>query len=554
MMRFLQWLHRWTSLIILIQIVLWIVSGFYFSLTGHHAMSGNQYHHMDHTPNPLVNNSNVSQTDLMTRFSHIEAIELRSILNIPQFVVNSKSGQHYIDGQTGNVWQTTPELAAKIAFASYSGPGQLINVERVDGSSEVVEWDASGYKVNIDDDLNTRIYVDADSGEVVAHRNSPWVLADWAFKLHFMDYSGERSFNHLLIVTAGIVTLWFSLSGLILLCRNLARGDLNPVRKPTYLEHFQKTGQPIASACGGGGTCGLCKVQFFDHPPKVSELDRQHLTIRELDQGFRLSCQHRTNGKSKVHLSDNGPQEHSLQLVKSRPLTPNIFELTFRNQSDTQFAYQAGQFMQFIIPSEKLKSDWGVRRNYSFSTAPGDQELVFNVRKMVSPNEGIPPGFGSTYLCEMAAGDTINAIGPMGDFILNDDSPSHTAQIFIGGGAGIAPLRALIQSELKKATPRPIYFFYGARSESELCYLDEFRNLAQQSLVEYIPVVSDDVSGWSGEVGFVHDVARKFLREQNLENIDCYVCGPPPMLVATRNMLAALGVAEKQVRYDDFGI
>ena len=158
----------------------------------------------------------------------------------------------FIDANTGQPWETDTTLATELALSSYDGPGQLKRVSAVSGSDEVKGWQGAGFRVDMADDLNTRIYVDAASARVVEHRNTPWAIADWAFRLHFMDYSGGRSFNHLLIWTAGLLALWFSLSGLLLLGRNVAKGDFNPRRNRTWLEYFQQQQQPVASDCGGG--------------------------------------------------------------------------------------------------------------------------------------------------------------------------------------------------------------------------------------------------------------------------------------------------------------
>lgn len=548
MMRFIQWLHRWVSLILVVQVVLWLISGFFFALTGHKGMSGNQYR-VSETRQPELQKvlARVEFDELKNRFRQAHLIELTSVAGVGQYQVTlPDQSMLYFNANTGARWSTDKELATQLALSSYNGPGQVEMVEPIHGSDEVNNWTASGFRINMADDLNTRIYIEEASSRVVAHRNTPWTIADWAFRLHFMDYSGGRSFNHLLIWSAGLLVLWFSLSGLILLGRNITNGDFNPNRKKTWLEHFQQKGQPIASSCGGGGTCGLCKVTFrgSDTPnPKAAE--KALLNDNELKAGVRLSCQHRTSKNYEAELATDNVYDIKLKLDSKRQLTPSIVELTF--SSSKSISYEAGQFMQFRIPhlNEILS------RHYSMATRPHPTRLVFNIRQLPSPSEGVPPGIGSNYLCNLEAGAGVDAVGPFGDFRLTVQN-SHI-QVFIGGGAGVAPLRSLLQTELTKDTPRRCVFFYGARHEEELCYREEFE--AYEGLT-YTPVLSaaDETADWTGQVGFVHEIAMKWLTDKNKETLDVYVCGPPPMLEATLKALANLGISREQIRFDDFGI
>ena len=187
------------------------------------------------------------------------------------------------------------------------------------------------------DDLNTRVYVDENSGTVIDHRNTPWVISDWAFRLHFIDYTGGRNFNNLVIITAAVVTLWFALSGLILLIKLLGSGEMRwswrkvPMRTQagdsevnlvtpkhrTILQTLQSNELPIGSGCGGGGTCGLCKVRVEDESLPVTDAESELLSQEELAQGIRLACRHKTPTKGKVVLQDNAAR-YELELTSSR--------------------------------------------------------------------------------------------------------------------------------------------------------------------------------------------------------------------------------------------
>lgn len=542
MMRFMQWLHRWVSLILVIQVLLWLISAVVFTLMGHHGMSGHQYKTHSHPEMLSALTPKWPIAAVHQAYPEATQVRLTSVLDMPQYRVEHAGKTIYLDANTGELWETSIATAERIAMASYEGPGQVEMVTAVDGSDELVDWQQPGFRIAIDDDLNTRIYVDKASGDVVDHRNTPWVIADWAFRLHFMDYTGGRSFNHLLIWSAGLFSLWFALSGLILLFRNIAQGDFNPRRRATWLEQLQNEAKPIASSCGGGGTCGLCKITYNSAvKPKPTAAEKAMLSDADLTAGIRLACQHRVNHHDQIELADAQATTHQLTLVNKRQLSPSIVELTFTAANTLH--YQAGQFLQFNIPH----GDTVVTRHYSMATAAKGQQLVFTVRKMPAPAAGLPAGIGSTYLTELEAGQKVDAVGPFGDF-LRTSANQHT-QLFIGGGAGIAPLRALLQDELQQPQPRNCVFFYGARQENELCYREEFSG---SNAVTYTPVLSE--ASWDGATGYVHETVASWLAEQDVNQLDVYVCGPPLMLKATLEMLAAANIPRERIRLDDFGI
>lgn len=224
-MRFMRKLHRWLSLIIFIQVLIWLVSGMYFSWLGHQKLGAHDY--FQPVAESPIGSVFYPETALTERFENIESLEIRSVAGTAQYVVTTTDGKkHYVNALTGEEWTTSAPLAAELARKSYNGPGRLKQVQAVTGSDEIISWHKAGFKVSFSDELATRVYIDAASGKVVDHRNSRWWLSDWMFRLHFMDYSGERDFNSLLNIVAATVALWFSLSGFILLCRSLKRRQL----------------------------------------------------------------------------------------------------------------------------------------------------------------------------------------------------------------------------------------------------------------------------------------------------------------------------------------
>ncbi|WP_417666267.1 2Fe-2S iron-sulfur cluster-binding protein [Pseudidiomarina sp.] len=547
MMRFMQWLHRWLGLVLLVQVILWLVSGFYFALQGHHAMSGHQY---KTNPTGLVIRQSRPQIDIhemWEMYPQALSIKLYRIGQNPQYQINLPEQQLFLDGNSGEPWFTNAKQAEQLALATYDGPGELEQTSTITTTAEIFGWQGTGYRIQFRDDLNTRIYVDASNGRVLDHRNTPWLLADWAFKLHFMDYSGGRNFNHLLNYTAAFLALWFTLSGLLLLIRNIRRGDLNPRRKLSILEALQRKHQPIASGCGGGGTCGLCKVIVDSNTP-ITDAEQRLIGTAELARGVRLACQHRDHGQA-VQLLNSDAKRYELTLTQRQPLSPLITELRFTVAKS--FEYRAGQFMQFEIPHESSY----LMRNYSFAKTPDSgrsdrTELVFLIRTMPAPSLNVPVGIGSSYLCQLQPGDTVCATGPFGDFLTTDPTVSARPQIYIAGGVGIAPIRALVQAE--SAQGRAMHLFHGARTSAELIYRDEFVAMAN---LHYVPVISDTTDQDIEQVQLGNiDVAAAQWLQNHPGDYDFYVCGPPAMLQATLAMLASLNVDSARIRFDDFGI
>lgn len=592
-MKFLQWLHRWTGLIIVLQIVLWTISGLYFALVDHHGMKGHQYHTAPQSINLDLGHAKNMNPSWWNHFEEVRLLRHELVLGIPKLEVHHRGGISYLNGQTGEPWVTSENLAKEIALSTYSGPGTPTRVTPISTSRELHDWQGEGYQVDFNDDLNTRVYVDSISGIVLDHRNTPWVVADWMFRLHFIDYTGGRNFNNLVIVAAGAVTLWFALSGFILLVKLLASGEMRFTFRnaplwatvganqhkfserahKTVLQTLQDNDVLVESGCGGGGSCGLCKVTV-NGTAEITAAERDLLSQEELSEGIRLACQHRIGKVQNVEVTEVNAQKHSLTLVSSSFLTPMLRELRFLAENG-EIEYSAGQYMQFLIPDgitairpcdipEEFHSNWAaiqdgnfkhiaVRRSYSMATKQNGNELVFTVRYQPQAEGAKAPGVGSTYLCNLKLGEQILVEGPYGDFTR---MAGDTRKLFfIGGGAGMAPLRALIQEELSSKVPREMVFYYGARDVNELVYRKELESIAESKKLSFVPVLSDALtdSDWLGERGFVHEQALTYLSSVDVHEYDFYICGPPKMLSATLSMLANLGIDQSRIRFDDFG-
>ncbi|RUO65753.1 PepSY-associated TM region [Pseudidiomarina planktonica] len=228
-MRFLRWLHRWTSLVLVLQVIIWCVSGFYFSWQGHQSLAAHDYFQPVSTSAISQPLQPLSQAQLKNH-ADLLRVSAREVAGQPQWVLQQPDGDLYLQAN-GEPWQTSIEQARAVAEASYTGSAAVVGVDYLPAPEELIGQQSAVYRVQFADELETRAYVDATSGELLAHRNSSWWLSDWMFRLHFMDYTGERDFNNLLMTAAALLAFWFALSGFILLVREVRSGRMWRTRK-----------------------------------------------------------------------------------------------------------------------------------------------------------------------------------------------------------------------------------------------------------------------------------------------------------------------------------
>lgn len=369
--------------------------------------------------------------------------------------------------------------------------------------------------------------------------------------------------------------------------------DVNGVRQLTakrgdaLLSVLHKGGIFIPAACGGSGTCGLCRVTVTgDGIGSPQATEQGILSARERRADIRLACQTRVRGSCAVTvpgdiLSAGGGFQCTV--ISVRMLAPLIREIVVDLPRDHQEEFRAGDFMQVTVPpydldlseidvSEEFEASWQsegwrslragtgaeVTRAYSLANRPEDAgRAVFNIRLAVPPpgREGdVPPGVVSSWLFALKPGDNIVLSGPFGDFHIQQ---TDREMVFVGGGVGMAPLRAMIHGELARGTQRRIRYFYGARSRANLFYGDEFSALAEtHETFGWWPTLSDPAPGdrWTGATGFVHESLRAELSTHPApEDCEYYLCGPPMMISAVLATLDRLGVEASAIFYDDFG-
>lgn len=358
-----------------------------------------------------------------------------------------------------------------------------------------------------------------------------------------------------------------------------ARGD-------RLLGVLHGAGIGIPAACGGSGTCGLCRVVVEgDGAGKAQATEKGILSAAERKAHVRLACQATLRGACAVTVPQDflGSTGFTCTVVSNRQMAPLIRELVLKLPAEQPFDFRAGGFLQLTAPPHDLDfhqidvepafrdiwmlADWpqmrsvsaeSVTRAYSIANRPEDVgHAVFNIRLAVPPagqEQDLPPGVVSSWLFALKPGDTVEASGPFGDFHVQ---PTEREMIFIGGGVGMAPLRAMIHEQIGQGTPRRMRYFYGARSAADLFYVEEFEAIAAaHPNFDWTPALSDPAPGdrWQGATGFVHDTVRAALSKHPApEDCEYYLCGPPVMISAVLHMLAKLGVEPQSIHNDDFG-
>ncbi|PHR90516.1 MAG: NADH:ubiquinone reductase (Na(+)-transporting) subunit F [Blastopirellula sp.] len=343
----------------------------------------------------------------------------------------------------------------------------------------------------------------------------------------------------------------------------------------------------VSSACGGGGTCAQCKVKVFDGGGDILPTEKSHISTKEARCGERLSCQVAVKQDMTIEVPDDAleTKKWECEVISNNNVATFIKEFTLKIPEGEAVNFKAGGFIQIEVPphevnykdfdiQEEYQEDWDkfnlwryvstvkepVIRAYSMANYPGEEGIIMlNVRVASPPPrapEGTPPGQVSSYIFNQKPGDKVTISGPYGEFFIND---SDSEMIYIGGGAGMAPLRSHIFELFKRQkTDRKVTYWYGGRSSRELFYEEEFRDIEKDfPNFKFNIALSDPMpeDNWTGYQGFIHQVLlENYLKDHPApEDIEYYMCGPPMMNQAVFKMLDDLGVQPENIRFDDFG-
>lgn len=341
----------------------------------------------------------------------------------------------------------------------------------------------------------------------------------------------------------------------------------------------------IPSACGGGGTCAMCKVQVLSGAGDVSPVEEGHLSRAEKKENVRLSCQVKVRDDMNIKVPDElfSIKNYDVDVVSNENVATFIKEVVFRMPPGEDLGFKAGGYIQIEVPTgvykfkdfeiqPEYRGDWDhfklwdlethvtepVVRAYSCATYPAEGDLVkLNIRIATPPprTTGINPGLCSSYIFNLKPGDKARISGPYGEFFINE---TDREMCYIGGGAGMAPMRSHIFHLFRTMkTDRKVTFWYGARSKKEMFYEDDYNEIkAQNPNFSWNVAMSDPQpeDNWDGYTGFIHQVLydEYLSKHEDPTEVEYYLCGPPMMIDAAVGMLEDIGVEADMIRYDKF--
>lgn len=391
----------------------------------------------------------------------------------------------------------------------------------------------------------------------------------------------------LLLVTVVLSARAFLMPSKRVTIRVNDRQDISAQTGTKLLPLLSDGGIIIPSACGGAGTCGQCRIQVSQGRTPALQTEAALLSHRDIADGVRLACQTTLRDAIAINVPESMLQAKSwaCRVTSSRTIAPMIREIELELPDSADFTFTPGAFVTVQAPAYSLQySDYKVSpdhqpawqkmglnslsvtsteetsRAYSIANSAKESRgrIVLLIRLALPPpnQPGALPGIVSSWLFGREIGDSVNVSGPFGTFAAQE---SDREMVLIGGGVGMAPLRAIISDQLEQqGTERKISFWYGARSRTDLFYEQAFEKLqAKHSNFHWTPALSDPdpEDKWQGETGFIHDVAfRKYLKDHPAPHkCEFYLCGPPLMIRAVLAMLDDLGVEPDQIFNDDFG-
>ncbi|PKF62746.1 NADH:ubiquinone reductase (Na(+)-transporting) subunit F [Psychromonas sp. psych-6C06] len=342
----------------------------------------------------------------------------------------------------------------------------------------------------------------------------------------------------------------------------------------------------VSSACGGGGTCGQCRVKVKSGGGDILPTELDHISKKEAKEGERLSCQVNVKEDMDIELPEEifGVKKWECEVISNGNEATFIKELKLQIPDGESVPFRAGGYIQIEAPAhhvkykdfdieEQYRGDWEhfkffdleskvdeeTIRAYSMANYPGEEGIIMlNVRIATPPPRdlSLPCGKMSSYIFSLKAGDKVTISGPFGEFFAKE---TENEMVFVGGGAGMAPMRSHIFDQFRRLhTKRKCSFWYGARSKREMFYVEDFDTIAKENEnFEWHVALSDPQpeDNWEGYTGFIHNVLlENYLKDHEApEDCEFYMCGPPVMNSAVISMLKDLGVEDENIMLDDFG-
>lgn len=350
----------------------------------------------------------------------------------------------------------------------------------------------------------------------------------------------------------------------------------------------------LPSACGGKGSCGMCRCQVESGAGSILPTETGFFSYKQQHENWRLACQVKVKENIEMHIPEEvlGIKKWECEVVSNRNISTFLKEFVVKLPEGENLKFKSGGYIQIDVPAidvdfktfdidEKYKADWermkmfdlkmhnpeATYRAYSMANSPAEGNIIMlNIRiatppfdKAINGFANVNPGICSSYIFSRKPGDKVNISGPYGEFFLRD---TNNEMMFIGGGAGMAPMRSHIFNLFHTMhTDRKVSFWYGARALQEAPYVDEFNKIQEENPNFHWTLALDrpdpvaDAAGVAYKPGFVHQVIyENYLKNhENPEDIEYYLCGPPMMISAVTKMLYNLGVPDENVMYDNFG-
>ena len=347
----------------------------------------------------------------------------------------------------------------------------------------------------------------------------------------------------------------------------------------------------VSSACGGGGTCAQCKVNIYEGGGDILQTETSHITKHEAREGVRLSCQVSVKQDMKIEVPPEvfSVKKWECEVVSNDNVATFIKEFVVKLPEGETLDFQPGGFIQIEVPpfecdfkdfegiDERFHPDWdrfnvwdfklvnteSVFRAYSMANHPAEGDIIMlNIRIATPPPdrekggwEDVPPGLASSYVFSRKPGDMVTISGPFGEFFIQE---TDREMVYIGGGAGMAPLRSHLYHLFHTLkTGRKVSYWYGARNPNEVFYEDHFRKIEEEFPNFTFHIAMSEPrpeDNWDGYVGFIHQVVYDhYLKDHPApEDVEYYLCGPPLMLQSALGMLDDLGIEEEMIRFDEF--
>ena len=344
----------------------------------------------------------------------------------------------------------------------------------------------------------------------------------------------------------------------------------------------------LPSACGGGGTCAMCKCQVLEGGGDILPTEVGHVSRSEAKDNWRLACQVKVKENMKIHVPDEifSIRKWECTVKSNENVATFIKELVLDLPEGESLNFQAGGYIQIDIPEyrnllfkdfdveDEYHPDWDkykiwnlvanndepIFRAFSMANHPAEgNRIMLNVRIATPPPplwNDVPPGLATSYIFNLKTGDKVTISGPYGEFFIKE---TNREMVYIGGGAGMAPMRShLFHLFQTLKTGRKVSFWYGARSLREMFYDDQFKEIEKQfPNFSYNVALSDAMEddNWMGATGFIHQVLHdEYLsKHEDPTELEYYLCGPPPMISAVEGMLDNLGVEPEMIAFDSFG-